>query len=110
MQRSVFVTGLAFLVIMANSALAGQSNAPATESGSAPATEKSSSAPATEFWVAQDPATKKCKVVEEKPDGTTKIMIGTTSYATKDEAKAAKKAAQKGGMCLATKAKDEKKG
>ena len=49
-----------------------------------------SSAFAEEFWVAQDPATKKCGIVNQKPDGATKIMIGTTSYATKEEAMAAR--------------------
>jgi hypothetical protein len=48
---------------------------------------------AAEFYVAQNPTTKKCKVVEAMPDGQTKIMVGTSSYATKAEAKAAKKAA-----------------
>ena len=48
---------------------------------------------AAEYFVAQDPTTKKCKIVQEKPDGKTLAMIGTTSYATKEEAKAAKKAA-----------------
>jgi hypothetical protein len=48
---------------------------------------------AAEFYVAQDPSTKKCKVVEEKPDGKSMVMIGTASYATKDEARDAKKAA-----------------
>jgi hypothetical protein len=48
---------------------------------------------AAEFYVAQDPSTKKCTVVEEKPDGKTSIMIGTASYATKKEARDAKKAA-----------------
>ena len=47
---------------------------------------------AAEFYVAQDPSTKKCKVVEEKPDGKTSIMIGTTSYARKDEAMDARNA------------------
>jgi hypothetical protein len=47
---------------------------------------------AAEYYVAQDPTTKKCKIVEERPDGQAMIMIGTTSYATKDEAKAARKA------------------
>ena len=37
---------------------------------------------AAEFYVAQDPETKKCKIVTEKPDGRTLIMIGTTSYPT----------------------------
>jgi S-adenosylmethionine:tRNA-ribosyltransferase-isomerase (queuine synthetase) len=47
---------------------------------------------AAEFYIGLDPQTKKCKVVETKPDGQTMIMVGTTSYATKEEAKAAKKA------------------
>jgi hypothetical protein len=45
---------------------------------------------ATEFYVAQDPDTKKCKIVDEKPDGSTMIMIGTSSYATEEEAKVAR--------------------
>ena len=45
---------------------------------------------AEEFWVAQDAATKNCAIVNQKPDGHTEIMIGTTSYATKEEAKAAR--------------------
>ena len=48
---------------------------------------------AAEFYVAQDPSTKKCKIVEEKPDGNAMVMIGTEAYATKDEAKAARRAA-----------------
>ena len=36
---------------------------------------------------------KRCKIVTEKPDGQTMVMIGTEAYATKEEAKAAKKAA-----------------
>jgi hypothetical protein len=48
---------------------------------------------AAEFYVAQDPESKRCKIVEEKPDGQSMIMIGTKAYATKEEAKAAKKAA-----------------
>jgi hypothetical protein len=48
---------------------------------------------AAEYYVAQDPTTKKCKIVEQKPDGKTLTMIGTNSYPTKDEAKAARKAA-----------------
>ena len=48
---------------------------------------------AAEFYVAQDPQTKKCKIVTEKPDGKTMVMIGTTSYATKLDAKTAKNAA-----------------
>lgn len=102
MKRSVFV-GLAFFLAMVNSAPAADPNAPAADTN-APATE-SGSAPAAGFWVAQDPATKICKVVEEKPDGTKKVMIGTTSYPTKEEAKAAKKAAQDTGVCVAVDAK-----
>jgi hypothetical protein len=48
---------------------------------------------AAEYYVAQDPTTKKCNIVKEKPDGKTLTMIGTTSYPTKDEAKTARKAA-----------------
>jgi hypothetical protein len=47
---------------------------------------------AEEFYVSQDPQTKRCKIVTEKPDGQTMVMIGTESYATKEDAKAAKKA------------------
>jgi hypothetical protein len=47
---------------------------------------------AAEFYVVQDPTTKKCKIVEEKPDGKTMVMVSTEAYATKEEAKAAKKA------------------
>ena len=48
---------------------------------------------AAEYFVAQDSATKRCKITETKPDDSTALMIGTSSYATKDEAKAARKAA-----------------
>ena len=48
---------------------------------------------AEEFYVGQDPESKRCKVVTEKPDGQRMIMIGTESYATWEAAKAAKKAA-----------------
>ena len=47
---------------------------------------------AAEFYLAQDPSTKKCKIVEAKPDGQTMVMIGAEPYATKGEAKAARKA------------------
>ena len=47
-----------------------------------------------EFYVAQNPETKKCEVVTTKPDGQALVMIGTASYATKDEAQKAKKAAK----------------
>ena len=48
---------------------------------------------AAEFYVAQNPTTQGCKIVETKPDGQTMVMIGTAPYATKEEAKAARKAA-----------------
>ena len=48
---------------------------------------------ATEFFIGQDPITKKCGITKVKPDGKTSIMIGTSSYKTKDEAKAARKTA-----------------
>jgi hypothetical protein len=47
---------------------------------------------AAEFYVAKNTETGKCVVGEQKPDGTKYVMIGTTTYPTKEEAKAAKKA------------------
>ena len=47
---------------------------------------------AAEFYLAQDPETKRCKVVPEKPDGQTMVMVGTEPYATKEDAKAARRA------------------
>jgi hypothetical protein len=41
---------------------------------------------ADEYFVVQDPATKNCKTTNNKPDGQTFIMIGTTSYKTNAEA------------------------
>ena len=55
---------------------------------------------AAEFWVSQDPQTKKCKIVETMPDGKTHVLIGATSYPTKDEAKAARKVAVEAGQCV----------
>jgi hypothetical protein len=46
---------------------------------------------AAEYYVAQDPTTKRCNVTREKPDGKASVMVGT-AYATKEDAKAAKKA------------------
>ena len=63
---------------------------------------------AAEFWVSQDPATKHCKVVEAMPDGKTQVMIGATSYPTKDEAKAARKVAMKAGQCIKKEKTEEK--
>jgi len=47
---------------------------------------------ADEFYVAQDPVAKDCQIVKEKPDGKTLVMLGTSSYPSRDAAKAAKKA------------------
>ena len=46
---------------------------------------------AAEFWIAQYPPDKECNIVETKPDGQTVVMVGTSSYATKAEAKEARK-------------------
>jgi dihydrodipicolinate synthase/N-acetylneuraminate lyase len=55
---------------------------------------------AAEYYVAHKPPKKEaCKIVDKKPDGKTMVMVGTSSYATRDEAKAAKKAAQAAGDC-----------
>ena len=75
MQRRVFLTSLMFLIGTAGPALA-------------------------EYWVSQDPTTKNCKIVEQMPDGKTQVMIGATSYPTKEEAKAARKVAVKAGQCV----------
>lgn len=48
---------------------------------------------ADQFYIAKDTTTNKCKIVKAKPTGEKLILIGTDSYATKDEAKAARKAA-----------------
>jgi len=48
---------------------------------------------AAEFFLVKDPATGKCAVLNQKPDGTKLIMVGTETYPTKAEGKAAKKAA-----------------
>ena len=55
---------------------------------------------AAEYWVSQDPTTKECNIVEQMPDGKTQVMVGATSYPTKDEAKAAKKVARTAGVCV----------
>jgi hypothetical protein len=47
---------------------------------------------AEEFYVVQNPDTGNCKISNKKDDGKN-IMIGTSSYPTAEEAKAAKKAA-----------------
>jgi hypothetical protein len=47
---------------------------------------------AEEFYVVQNPKTGNCKISNKKDDGQN-IMIGTSSYPTAEEAKAAQKAA-----------------
>jgi hypothetical protein len=44
---------------------------------------------ATEYFVAQKAGDKTCSVVKTKPDGKTAMMIGTSSYKTAAQAKAA---------------------
>lgn len=46
---------------------------------------------AAEFWIAQYPPDKECNIVGEKPDGQTVVMVGTSTYTTVEEAKAARK-------------------
>jgi hypothetical protein len=53
---------------------------------------KEASVTPEEFYVVQNPKTKSCKISNKKDDGKN-IMIGTSSYSTADEAKAAKHAA-----------------
>ena len=45
---------------------------------------------ATEWYVAQDPVGNDCSVVTEKPDGKKLLMIGSSAYPTREEAKKAK--------------------
>jgi hypothetical protein len=47
---------------------------------------------AEEFYVVQNPDTGNCKISNKKDDGKN-VMIGTASYPTAEEAKAAKRAA-----------------
>jgi hypothetical protein len=47
---------------------------------------------ATEFFVAKDAATKKCSVVDKKPDEKTAMMVGKASFDTKAKADDAMKA------------------
>jgi hypothetical protein len=46
---------------------------------------------ATEFYVAKNPKTNACRVVETKPDGKKRIMVGTKSYPTLAEARVARR-------------------
>jgi len=56
---------------------------------------------AAEFYLVKDPTTQECDIATEKPDGTKLVMVGKT-YATKEDAKAAKKAAKASGECTKT--------
>ena len=47
---------------------------------------------ASGFYLVQKAATKQCKIVETEPDGKIWVMVGTTTYPTLVEARAAKKA------------------
>ena len=48
---------------------------------------------ATEFYIAKDTATKKCAVVDKKPDGKATMMVGKDMFKTKADADAAMKKA-----------------
>ena len=48
---------------------------------------------AEEWYVVQNSTTKKCDKTKKSPDGQSLVMVGTGSYATEDEAKAAMQAA-----------------
>lgn len=44
---------------------------------------------AAQFYVAQDPATKQCQVLAQKPDGTTMRQVGSGAYKSQAEAEQA---------------------
>lgn len=46
------------------------------------------------FFVVQDASTNKCKIVRTQPDGTSLIMVGTSSHPSRDKAQAAAKDAE----------------
>jgi hypothetical protein len=46
----------------------------------------STSAFAAEYYVVQDSATKKCKVVETRPTETTWVQVGPLAFKTREEA------------------------
>jgi hypothetical protein len=60
---------------------------------------------AAEFWLSQNPDTKKCRVVEIMPDGKETVIVGATSYPTAADARAAKWVALKAGVCVPKKPK-----
>lgn len=47
---------------------------------------------ASEFYIVQDTATKKCSVVDKKPTTSTMVQVGTTVYKTQADATTAMKA------------------
>jgi hypothetical protein len=55
---------------------------------------------AAEFYLVQTVADKTCSIEQKQPDGKTMVMVGTASYASKEDAKAAKKAAIAAGQCV----------
>ena len=46
----------------------------------------SSGATAEEYYVVQETATKKCKIVESRPTETTWVQVGPLAFKTRDEA------------------------
>jgi hypothetical protein len=46
----------------------------------------SSTAMAAEYYIVQEKATKKCKVVEARPTETTWVQVGPLAFKTRDEA------------------------
>jgi hypothetical protein len=46
----------------------------------------SSTALAAEYYIVQEKATKKCKVVETRPTETTWVQLGPLAFKTRDEA------------------------
>ncbi|HXE69220.1 MAG TPA: hypothetical protein VN523_07670 [Hyphomicrobiaceae bacterium] len=46
----------------------------------------SSTAVAAEYYIVQEKATKKCKVVEARPTETTWVQVGPLAFKTRDEA------------------------
>lgn len=46
---------------------------------------------ATDYWVAKNAATKKCEVVDKKPDGTKMMDAGNKMYASQANAQRAMK-------------------
>lgn len=46
---------------------------------------------ANQYWVAKDPASNRCQIVERKPDGKSLTDVGTKPYANKANAERALK-------------------